>query len=331
MKNKKEAERLTIEEYQAKYSKLENGKKFSAYVHLGATIICLLTLAALFSIFKTAYDFNKYLGYGVGGVSLVLFVIFILIPIIKIIRANRFETEVNVISILRAQKHNAVVRKKLADQIINLHGSTKKETGWYSEEKIQKLIDAGSDKEQIKSALNDLYATDIKKKGKDLIFKASLKAGLYSAISQSNLTDSLVVGAVNLQMVKNVIYLYGFRPSDKKLAKIFTTVISNSLLAYGVADVKIGNGVASMIGGAAKGIPLLGSVVSVLVDSSVQGLANAVLTAIIGNSTLKYLIEEYKLQNVIDSIEVPTKEDFADVYNQLKKELSSKKSKPITA
>ena len=152
------------------------------------------------------------------------------------------------------------------------------------------------------------------------MLKASLKSAAYSALSQSSKLDAAVVAMVNLELIKDLVYLYGFRPSDAKLAKIFVDVIRNSLMAYGVSATS--SQVVSKIGGATKAIPILGGVISTVVDSSVQGLVNGTLTMIIGRQVTKYLYTEYKLQDILDGVEiVETQEEFDEACKYLKKEL----------
>ena len=175
--------------------------------------------------------------------------------------------------------------------------------------------------ENLKSTLSKLYAKSVKKTGRDIITKASLKAGLYSALSQSELIDAALVASVNLQLVKDIVFLYGFRPSDAKLVKIMWKVIANSLIAYGMGSVNIGNGIVKTMGDIVKSVPILGSAISVLIDSSVQGLTNAVLTAVIGYQTIYYLNKEYKLQDILDGVEIVNNEELEETCEEVELEL----------
>jgi hypothetical protein len=119
-----------------------------------------------------------------------------------------------------------------------------------------------------------------------------------------------------------LVFLYGFRPSDPKLLKIFSRVLQNSLIAYGVGGLRLGNSIVQTMGNAVKSIPLLGSAISTIVDSSVQGLTNGVLTAVIGYQTIKYLNDEYKLQEILDGIEVAeTEEELKETCVEIEQEL----------
>ena len=78
------------------------------------------------------------------------------------------------------------------------------------------------------------------------------------------------------------------------------------------------------MGDAVKGIPFLGSAISAIVDSSVQGLTNGVLTAVIGYQTIKYLSEEYKLQQILDGVELAeTEEELQATCQEIEKELKT--------
>ena len=130
------------------------------------------------------------------------------------------------------------------------------------------------------------------------------------------------MAVVNLQMIKDIVFLYGFRPSDAKLMKIFGAVVRNSLISFGLGSLQIGNAVAQTGGDAARSIPFLGSAISALVDSSIQGLTNGTLTAVIGYQTIRYLNREYRLQNILDGVEVTESEaELEETCEEIKDEL----------
>jgi len=92
---------------------------------------------------------------------------------------------------------------------------------------------------------------------------------------------------------------------------------------------KIGNSVVQTMGNAVKGIPLLGSAISTLVDSSVQGLTNGVLTTVMGYQTIKYLNMEYRLQEILDGIEIAeTEEEIRQSCDELERELKGGRKLP---
>ena len=86
------------------------------------------------------------------------------------------------------------------------------------------------------------------------------------------------------------------------------------------------------MGDAVKGIPFLGTAISVIVDSSVQGLTNGVLTAVIGYQTIKYLNQEYRLQEILEGVELAeTDEELQETCVEIEKELKKNRKAPQAA
>lgn len=326
-------EKMTIYEYEQKYTKKSNGKGARLFLGIFAAAIGVLLFFCFFSVTMRVFELelpsniNLYLGIATAIVSVLLYVFLFIVPLVKITKLNYFVTNVNVMTAREAKKHNKKVRHELADKIIDVTAKVDG-VGWYDAEIVGKLAIAqkANNEDALKEHLNALYSGSIKKNAKDMIFKTSLKTAMYSAVSQTNKVDAMLVAVLNLQLVKDILFLYGFRPSDAKLVRIFGSVLRNSLIAYGVGGVKIGNTIVQSMGNAVKGIPLLGAAISTVVDSSVQGLTNGVLTAVIGYQTIKFLSEEYRLQDILDGIIIEeTQEEFNETCQEIEQELKSGK------
>ena len=314
-------EKMSIYEYEQKYSKRQNVKGAKTLLFLISASIGVFLFFCFFSVTMRVYDINRYAGYGAIGVSVILYIFLFIVPLVKILKTEYFIVNVNAKTASAAKAHNKKVRRKIADKIIELTAKVEG-VGWYDSQTVGRLaIAVRTDNDKaIMENLSALYSGSVKKSAKELIFKISLKSGMYSA---------LLVATLNLQLVKDLVFLYGFRPSDTKLVRIFARVLQNSLIAYGLGGAKIGNSVVQTMGNAVKGIPLLGSAISTLVDSSVQGLTNGVLTTVIGYQTIKYLNTEYRLQELLDGIEiVETEEEFNKSCEELEKELRKGKKLP---
>ena len=334
------APKMTIYEYEQKYSKRENARGAKLILSFAVAIVGVFLFVILAMFTLKLYEMNEYVGYGVGAACLVAYIIVFVVPICKLFNSGYFVTNVNAYTATKAKRHNKKIRHDIAKKIIDLTASVDG-VGWYDSETVGKLAIAlqAKDEDGVKQNLSALYADSVKKSAKDLIFKSALKSGAYSAVSQSSTLDTAIVAMLNLQLIKDLVYLYGFRPSDAKLAKIFGAVVRNSLIAYGVsaAGTQVGNAVAkTLTTGAMKGIPILGSLIGTVVDSSIQGLTNGTLTMVIGYQTIKYLNAEYKLQNVLDGVEVvETQEEFVeaceDLERTLKKEQRTSGKKQATA
>ncbi len=336
MKEKKPApvesgEKMTIYDYERKYVKKQNVKGAKFAIRLIASLIGVFLFVLLLLVTLRVYDVNEYAGYAVGAVCLILYIFIFIVPLVKILRAPYFVTNVNAGTAANAQRHNRKVRHDIADKMIHFTANVEG-AGWYDSEVVGKLAIARNtgDEEKLKEALTELYKGSVKKTAKSIIFKSSVRSGMYSAISQSEKLDAALVVVVNIQLIKDLVFLYGFRPSDTKLVKIFIGVIRNSLVALGMGGLNIGNAVVKTMGDAVKGIPILGSIISTLVDSSVQGLANGTLTALIGYQTIKYLNKEYNLQNILDGIDVSeTEEELEETCREVETQLKGKKKKQL--
>lgn len=325
--------KMTIYEYEEKYVKRQNVKWAKTILYLLAALIGVFFVWCFFSISKTIWDMNVYAGYAAAGVSVILFVVVYIVPLVKIFRTEYFITNVNYKTAAKAKRHNKKARYDIAEKIVELCG-TVAGVGWYDSYSVEKL-EAGlkfRDDAVIKEALTSLYNGSVKKSAKQIILQNSIKSAMYSALSQDKKIDAMMIAVVNLQMIKDIVFLYGFRPSETRLVRIFAAVVRNSLVAYGLGGAKIGNGIVRTMGDAVKGIPLLGDVIATVVDSSVQGLANGTLTAVIGFQTIKYLSVEYKLQNILDDVEVAeTEEELEETCEELEKELRKKKHGKVPA
>jgi len=332
------SEKMTILEYEQKYTRRYNVRGAKLFLRLFAAAIGVFLFFCLFSITMSVFklelphNINVYAGIATAVVSVLLYIFLFIVPLVKIFKLNYFVTNVNRLTAREAQKHNRKVRRELADKIIDFTSKVEG-AGWYDTEVVGKLAIAQktNDEQGVKDCLSELYSGSVKRNAKDMIFKTSVKTAMYSAVSQTNKVDAMLVAFLNLQLVKDIVFMYGFRPSDAKLVKIFGSVLRNSLIAYGLGGVKIGNSIVQTMGNAVKGIPLLGAAISTVVDSSVQGLTNGVLTAVIGYQTIKYLSVEYRLQDILDGIDVSeTQEEFDETCKELEHELKTGKAAKVS-
>ncbi|MCR5078419.1 MAG: DUF697 domain-containing protein [Bacilli bacterium] len=325
---------LTLSEYQDRYSSRMNNKFAKYMLFFVISIIGVIVFVLLFLLCKEAYEWNEYVGYGAIAVSVLIFIFLFLVPVIRIVSLPRFQVDVNAYTARSAKRHNRALRRHLADSIIELYVSTAGSGGLYTSSKVEALMKARKEdrEEGLMKALDDIYLVDIKKSANQIITSNSVKSGLLSAVSQKDTSDALIVTLINLKMIKDLVYLYGFRPSDARLLKIFSSVMANALISYGLGSVNIGGAVAKSIGGVVESIPILGSAISIAIDSSIQGLSNSILTATIGRQTISYLNKEYHLQEVLERVKITeSDEEFALQCEEVKKELvAAKKNKNKT-
>lgn len=324
---KNEEPKMTLEEYEQKYSKPENLKAARTFLILFTACIGIIVAFCLFSVVMKVYEMNEYAGYAAIAIAVLIFIFVYLVPVVKLSRTKAFMTNVNATNAKEAQKYNRKLREEIADKMIEV--STKTNViSWYSSERIGRLAIARhtNNNDETKQVLTEIYDQDVRSAANKMIREHSLKVGFITALSQSEKIDTLFVCTYDLKLIKDIVFLYGYRPSDAKLAKIYKEVIGAAIIAYGFSG-NIGTGVANLVGKATKGIPVLGSAIGTVVDSATQGVINASLTALIGFQTKKYLVKEYKLQDMLDNIDLSEEtedKEQALMLDSIKEDLSKK-------
>ena len=331
--SKNEEKKMTLEEYQKKYSKPENIKSARTFLYIFAAAIGVIVFVALFLVVTKLFDIHEYAGYASIPVAVLIYIFVYIVPLVKIVQTKPFITNVDSRNAKEAQRYNRELRNKIADKMIELKATTEG-VSWYSDELIGKLAIARQMKndKETKIALTNIYDKDVRIASNKMIRDHAFKVGVTTALSQSEKIDTLFVVAYNLSLIKDIVFLYGYRPSDAKLAKIYRTVIVDALVAYGV-----GNATGSMatamtkFGGAAmEGIPILGKAVGTIIDSVAQGIINSSLTVLIGFQTKKYLKKEYHLQDILDEIDLDDakeEETEREMVESLKEEIKDKAKK----
>ena len=324
--------KLTLEEYKAKYTKPENPKmvKFGLVMLIG--VIGIIIFTCLFFTVLRVFEINEIAGYISIGIAVLIFIFLYIVPMVQIHKHRPFMTNINSRTASKAKKYNRQLRNEIADMMIDF---TSKVEGanWYNDELVGKLAIARqtNDNKGVRSTLTEIYGTSVKKQADKIISTHALKVGLITAASQSDKLDAAFVAVYELNLIKDLVYLYWFRPSDVKLLKIYRNVIVNSLLAYGVSSSStslISKGLQATF----EGLPLLGTLVSTAIGSVSQGVINGAMTCVIGVQTKKYLIKEYRLQDILDDIQLDDDEEDKKLLQDVTKEISdnAKKKKKTT-
>lgn len=320
-----ESNKLTLEEYQKKYSKPYNEKAVKAFLFVAYAIGALLVVFCLFSLVLQLYnatDKNQIVLYISIGVAVIVFIFVYVLPVLKIHKLQPFMTQnVNRDNVKQVKKHNRELREKIADQIIDVQAKIGN-CDWYNEEAVGKLAIARHthDDAALRSALLYLYNNDIKKAANSMIRKKALQVGIFTALSPSDKLDTAIVVAYNMKLMKDIMFLYGFRPNDRELTKLYYNILASALLAYGLSNL-------NLAGRLLEGIPIVGAAV----DALAQGIGNAALTAHIGFQTKRYLMKDYHLQDYLEDVVVNDEEEtnviVADVKDEIVKQMKNKKAR----
>lgn len=319
----KKEPKITFDEYKEKYTKPENTKaiKFGLFMFI-ASIGIIVFVCLLLAVLKV-FEINEYAGYASIVVAVLVFVFLYIVPVVQIHKHKPFITNVNNRTVKNAQRHNRQLRNEISDHMIDFVSKVEG-MSWYDENLVGKLAIARQthDDVEVKSLLTQIYDTGVKKQADKVISAHALKVGLVTAASQSDKLDAAFVAVYELSLIKDLIYLYGFRPSDAKLLKIYRTVVVNSLLSYGVS-LGTTNLISKGLSATFEGLPLLGTLISTAIASASQGIINGVMTGIIGVQTKRYLIKEYHLQDILDSVELDNEEDDRKMIEKISEDIKT--------
>ena len=300
-------EKMTLSEYENKYTKKQYARGAKSMLTIVMFALGILIFVCLLYMVLKCFDYNQILGIIASVFALIVYIFCFIVPLVKINKLQAFETNVNVYNATRAKKHNKKMREDIADKMIELCASTN-DAVWYDSNLIGKLAIARQTKNdvEVKKNLTEIYEQNVKKVANNIIKDHAIKVGITTAISQSERLDTLFVCTYELNLIKDLVFLYGYRPSDAKLLKIYASVLRNSLISYGIqaTTTNLATGIVQKMGGLVSSIPLLGSAISTVISSASQGLINGAMTVVIGEQTKKYLREEYKAQDILDNIDL---------------------------
>ncbi len=279
--------------------KQKNEKSFFAAILVAVVVIVILLVGALSNILSLCFDLNRWFGYAMVFLTTLLIVFFVLKPIAKVLGARFFITDVTSEQCDMARRRNYRALKDVARSLVEYNTNPRYAKFKYlSDANVDKLgqaLDEG-DKPLLKSTLRQVYATEVASCVNSLIWKSAGKAFLTTSISQNDKIDAVSVLLINLSMVKQIVGVYGYRPSYAKLFRIYAAVLRNSLLAYGMQNVNWFNVFGKFFTGIARKIPFIDTIV----DSAVQGTVSAFMTVLVGYKTKRYLCSDYKKQEKLD-------------------------------
>ncbi len=304
----------------------QKNEKLWLFLLIGViAVIVLLVVSAVADLLVLCFEVNRYFGYGMSFVVLLLLCIFVVRPCVKVIGARGFAVNVTADNFDAAKGKNKKALKSVANALVAYNENPKNIRYRYitpeNTDKLKKAAAKGG--EEVKTALKEVYASDVGKCANALIWKNAGKTFLTTSISQNDKIDALSVLLVNLSLVKQIVGIYGYRPSYGKLFRIYFTVLRSALLAYGMQNVNWFNVFSKFFSGVAKKIPFMDTII----DSAVQGTVSAFLTVLVGYKTKRYLCADYKKQekiSVIGEESVESEDDEVRIAATLAKEICRK-------
>ncbi len=267
-----------------KVDKISVKKDRTKYLFYAIAIGCLVAFAIMLvsSVIEIGERIRNFAEWGIyveiGFYVLVLILLYFLIirPIYIIVKSP----DLSIVTSMDERDSRAIaIYKKVAKNIV-------KNNDLPEEEKV--LLINYKEPDELLINLNAVFQNSVKKQLNKIIINNAKVVMISTAICQSARFDMITVFTVNLKMIKELVEKCGFRPSMKNLSKLTINVFGTALIAEGMENLTIDDVMPKTAMNAISEVPLLGKVL----ESVVQGAANALLTVRIGCVARRYLFSD---------------------------------------
>lgn len=354
-----DSEDMAFIEYQENVEKSKEAKRDRLVLISLTTAVYLLGLGLFATIVETIYQMNKIAGIVTGGILLVVYTICFIVLLVSIYSKHSFDLQ------FRRRKtghfperNNNRVRFEMArnirEQSFVLDYLDKKSSKEYLDKKEAKALKdfqtvislaekyekscpsyKSQDSKELAISLAAILSKDgiIYKKAKNVILTKAVATGLMTALSSNALVDMSIVAVKNMQMIKDLIWLYGFRPTNYEMNRIMLKVIRNLCISIGLNTLQGSTGfIASALKKSSDNF--LVQLLSQAFTSGAQFLGNGTMTYLVGKYTIQVLLSQYHMQDlfrkqVMKDCELEMNDDTireidSEIQEEVKK-LSSKK------
>ncbi len=316
-------EELAFIAYQENVTRSKEEKR-TRWILIALTVAIYLLGLGLFAIIvQTVYNINQIAGLVTGAVLLVLYTIGFVIVIVSIFSKHSFDLEFKKRNTGHfSERANNKVRweiaKNITEQSVVLNYVENQEKKEFLNKAEAEKVDAfttitkllekypnhipGStnpDSQKLAESLSISMRKDgvIYKKAKKLILRRAVSTGCLTALSQNAIVDASVVAIKNVQLIKDLIWLYGFRPTNAEMTKILSRVVRNVCVAIGFNSMPKSTTWASKVFNKDSSnflIQLLGQAI----DMGAQFLGNGAMTYLVGKYTVNALLSQYRIQDL---------------------------------
>lgn len=304
----------SFKEYQDNHIKSAREKRSRAILILLTLMGYLVGIGLFASITRNIYELNSIAGYCVGGLLTLFYTILFVLILRDIYSKHSFDLDFSSKPGSKNAEHkNNRVRWERAENIVNQNGAihnlyTKKKDHNQALDEIEKAVILygrkfpsykSSDSQKLAENLSVRRKKNgvIYKKAKAIIWKKAVLCGTLTAITPDTLVDAGIIVVKNRERIKDIIWLYGFRPSDAERNRIRLKVITSACVGLGLSSRPRGASLASKIfkkDSNSTRVQRLGSVI----DRGAQFIGNGAMTYIIGRYTIRARISEYRRQDI---------------------------------
>ena len=239
-------------------------------------LFLMLLLSSILDIGERLRNISKYLEYAFYAVFILIFFLLIVRPIYIIVKSPSLsiatsleQDDPKVYSIYKNVSKNIVKNNKLSEDDVV-------------------LLTKYKSKEDLLVNLQFVFEKSVKPDLNRIIIREAKTVMISTAICQSSRFDMITVFTVNLKMIKNLVEKCGFRPSMKNLSKLTVNVFSTALIAEGLENINIEDIVPKSSLEFLNNMPYIGTII----ESILQGAANAIMTLRIGCVCRRYLFSD---------------------------------------
>lgn len=353
-------EELAFINYQEEVTHSKEEKRNRAILIALSVALYLLGLGVFAIIVQTIYQINEIAGIVVAIALLIAYTTCFIVIIVKIFSKHSFDLEFQKRKNGHySERNNNKVRweiaKNIVDQSVVLNYldkmDDKKVLASKEAEKIasfremQNLVNKypgnkiPSSHKEDSINLAESLAISMRKDGviyqkaKSLILKRSLSTGCLTALSQNTMVDASVVVVKNMQLIKDLIWLYGFRPTNAEMTKILEKVVKSVCLSIGLNTMQNGTNMAGKIFNKDSNNFLV-QVLGQALNMGAQFIGNGAMTYMVGKYTINALLRQYRVQDIyrlksLDDYEMEMNSaTIKDLNDDVKEEVKAIGTKP---
>lgn len=353
-------EELGFINYQEEVTHSKEEKRNRAILIALSVALYLLGLGVFAIIVQTIYQMNEIAGIVVAIALLIAYTTCFIVIIVKIFSKHSFDLEFQKRKDGHySERNNNKVRweiaKNIVDQSVVLNYldkmddkkvlTSKEVEKIASFRKMQNLVNKypgnkiPSSHKEDSINLAESLAISMRKDGviyqkaKSLILKRSLSTGCLTALSQNTMVDASVVVVKNMQLIKDLIWLYGFRPTNAEMTKILEKVVKSVCLSVGLNTMQNGTNMAGKIFNKDSNNFLV-QVLGQALNMGAQFIGNGAMTYMVGKYTINALLRQYRVQDIyrlksLDDYEMEMNSStIKDLNDDIKEEVKAIGTKP---
>lgn len=353
-------EELAFINYQEEVTHSKEERRNRAILIALSVALYLLGLGVFAIIVQTIYQMNEIAGIVVAIALLIAYTTCFIVIIVKIFSKHSFDLEFQRRKDGHySEKNNNKVRweiaKNIVDQSVVLNYldkmddkkvlTSKEVEKIASFREMQNLVNKypgnkiPSSHKEDSINLAESLAISMRKDGviyqksKSLILKRSLSTGCLTALSQNTMVDASVVVVKNMQLIKDLIWLYGFRPTNAEMTKILEKVVKSVCLSIGLNTMQNGTNMAGKIFNKDSNNFLV-QVLGQALNMGAQFIGNGAMTYMVGKYTINALLRQYRVQDIyrlksLDDYEMEMNSStIKDLNDDIKEEVKAIGTKP---